>query len=168
MHILSDRMCIMCPVNKEDSILWTVNEWSSFVLFVKAGYLFKSHFPIPCVFPAQRQILPVPITSFVTITYPKLTKQTYSALKKKLEIFAANIEIYFTFRIREFTTAANQISCVLAKFPNSLCFPWQGFLLVIFPVFPAQWVPWTGHIMHILSSLNSQSMRIIWPVCKGH
>ena len=32
----------------------------------------------------------------------------------------------FTFRIREFTTCANKIPCVLAKFPNSLCFPWQG------------------------------------------
>ena len=32
--------------------------------------------------------------------------------------------------------------CVLAKFPNSLCFSWQGIFITILPVFPVQWVPW--------------------------
>ena len=42
----------------------------------------------------------------------------------------------FTWRIREFTTWAKRIPCVLAIFPNSLCFPWQGILLGYFPRFP--------------------------------
>ena len=34
---------------------------------------------------------------------------------------------------------------VLAKFANSLCFPWQGISLDTFRVFPVQWVPWIWH-----------------------
>ena len=74
--------------------------------------------------------------------------------------FASTITISFTFRIRTFTTWANKIPCVslcldkipcvLTKFPNSLCFPWQGFLLAIFPVFPVLWVPC---IIQILSNI---------------
>ena len=32
-----------------------------------------------------------------------------TSFKKKLDIFVTNIEIYFTFRIRKFTTRANQL-----------------------------------------------------------
>ena len=56
----------------------------------------------------------------------KLTLQTYQASKKKLEIFTANTEISFTFRIRKFTTGQTKSLCfpyVLAKCPNPLCFP---------------------------------------------
>ena len=63
-----------------------------------------------------------------------------SIFKLILEIFAANIEISFTFRIREFTTSAIPIPCVLTKFPNSQ-FSLQRICLAIFPVFPVQWVP---------------------------
>ena len=77
-------------------------------------------------------------------------------LEKKWISFAANIAISFTFRFRAFTIWANKIRCVfpvfwqnslcfpcvLTKFPNSLCFPWQGILGAIFPVFPVPWVPW--------------------------
>ena len=79
------------------------------------------------------------------IPYTKLIWQTYPAFLFFFfffffwgggVIFAANIEIPFPVRIREFTTWANQIPCVSAKFPNSLCFPWQGFFFAIFPVFP--------------------------------
>ena len=44
------------------------------------------------------------------------------------------------FIAREFTTWANKIICVMSKFTNSHCFPWQWFLLVTFPVFPV-WGP---------------------------
>ena len=62
--------------------------------------------------------------------------------------FRGKYQNIFTFRIREFTTWTNQIPCVLAKFPNSLCFPWQGFFVAVFPVFPVAWVPCWWHNMY--------------------
>ena len=64
---------------------------------------------------------------FMTITYTKLTLWTYPASKYFGGIFAANIEMSFTFRIREFTTWANKISCVFCDF-------WQHFQIpCVFP-----------------------------------
>ena len=63
-------------------------------------------FEIPCVFP----VFPVPLQIFPVPIYVIF-----------LGLFTANIELSFTFIIREFTTWANQIPCVLAKFPNSMC-----------------------------------------------
>ena len=99
----------------------------------------------PCLFPVPTQIFPVPIFMICDYYIHKTDLADLSSFKTKLEIFAANIEISFTFRISEFTTWANQISYVLAKISNSLCFPWQ-FFFFIFPVFPVQWVPcWRVH-----------------------
>ena len=41
---------------------------------------------------------------FETITYTKPTWQTYATAKKNLELCTANIAIFFTFSMREFTT----------------------------------------------------------------
>ena len=54
-------------------------------------------------------------------------KTALSRSSEKMEIFVANTEIFFTFRIREFTTRANQIPCV---FPVL----WQNFQIpCVFP-----------------------------------
>ena len=82
-------------------------------------------------------------TWLMTITYTKLTWQTYPPSKinwKFLEIFTAKIEISFTFRIKEFTIWAKQIPCVFPVFWQNFQIPWQGILLAISPVFPVQWV----------------------------
>ena len=41
--------------------------------------------------------------------------------------------LLFTFRIRDFTNWVNKIPCALVKFPNSLCFLWQGIYFCHFP-----------------------------------
>ena len=63
-----------------------------------------------------------------------LLKQNWlgSIQLKKIGNFHSKHHNIFTFRIREFTTWANFFG---AKFPNSLCFPWQGFLLKQFSLF---------------------------------
>ena len=52
---------------------------------------------------------------------------TFNFKGKKFEKFAANIAISCIFRLNEFTTWANRIPSVLAKFQNFLNFPWQGY-----------------------------------------
>ena len=64
-----------------------------------AGYPLKFHFQIPCVFPVRPQIFPVSI--YVICDYYVCTKLIQ--LPPKMEIFAANIEISFTLKTREFT-----------------------------------------------------------------
>ena len=80
-----------------------------------------------------------------------------SSFKKKLGIFAANIEIAFTFRIREFTTSANQIPCVFPVFWQNFqipcVFPDRDFFGTIFPVFPVQWV--LGVYIHLYAKGGS-------------
>ena len=76
--IVSDMTCLFIKANSIDDI---------------SGYPLKLYREIPCVFPVQRQIFPVPIY----IIYDYLITYT-------MEIFAANIAISFTIRIREFTT----------------------------------------------------------------
>ena len=79
-------------------------------------------------------------------------------LGKKMKIFVANIAVSFTFRIGEFTTWANKNSlcfpCVLAKFPNSLC-----FFFSIFLVSPVPWVPCIFHVSFNLSPCRMLSSR---------
>ena len=90
---------------------------------------------------------PVPISITCDYYIHKTDLPNLSSFGKKMEIFVANIAISFTFRIREFTTLPNKIACVCPvfvfwqNFQNFLCFAWQGFFLVIFPVFPVPWVP---------------------------
>ena len=116
------------------------------------GHKFRVHTQIafsnslcfPCFFPVQQQIFPVPIYMICDYNIHQTDLANLSSFNFFWEIFSSNFEISFTFRIREYTTWAYQIPCVLAKFPNSLCFPWQGMFLAIFPVFPVfpvQWVP---------------------------
>ena len=102
-----------------------------------AGYPLKLYFQIPCVFPVQSQIFPVPIYIICDYYIDETDLADLSSSWKKMDFFASIIAVSFTFRIREFTTCANQIPCVfpvlrqhslsfpcvLAKFPNSLCFP---------------------------------------------
>ena len=60
----------------------------------------------PCFFPVQPPIFPGPIYIISSFWI------------KKMEIFAANIAIWFTFRIREFTTWANKVPCVFRVWQN--------------------------------------------------
>ena len=108
-------------------------------LFRVATLIFK--FLVYHFFPVQLQTFPVPLCVICNYYRHNTDLADLSSFNTNLEIFIANIKIPFTFRIMEFTTWANQIPCVLAKFPNSLCFPWQGFYLAFSPVFPVQWVP---------------------------
>ena len=109
---------------------------------------------------------PCPTANFRVYFRDLLLLHTQNCLGRDLssykffwEIFAANFKISFTFRIRELTTWANQIPCVLAKFPNSLCFPWQGFFFATFPFFtlfslcsgsPSTYCSITFHYLHLL------------------
>ena len=90
---------------------------------MQSGYPLKLYFQIPYVFPvfslSDLKFSLFQFTSFVTTTSTKLTMQ----LQKNSGIFVANIELFFTFKIREFTTCAKQIPCVLPKLPNFPCFP---------------------------------------------
>ena len=87
-------------------------------------------------------------TWFVTITYTKLTWQTYPA-PQKFESFRHKYWNIFTFRIRAFTTWANQIPCVLAKFPNSFFFVFYHF-----PCFPCA----VGTLQHNVSATFLQKL----------
>ena len=93
---------------------------------VPTQIVFSNSLCFPCVFPVQPPIFPVPIYIICDYYTHKTELADLSSFWKKMEIFVANIAISFTLRISEFTTWANTIPCVLAKFPNSLCFPWQG------------------------------------------
>ena len=57
-----------------------------------------------CLFPVQPQMFPVPIYIICDYYIHKTDLANLSSLNKNLEAFAANIEIYFTFIITEFTT----------------------------------------------------------------
>ena len=101
-------------------------------------------FRIPCFFPVRWQIFPVPIyvINFVTITYTKLTLQTYLASKKQL----TNIIPCFPVFWQNF-----QIPCFLS----------QGIFLAIFPVSPVQWRPWYI-ISDLLIFTGWKKMQIIF------
>ena len=66
-----------------------------------AGYPLELYFQIPCVFLIDCKFS-VPI--YVICDYNILHTQNLCSFNKILEVFAANIEMSFTFRIREFTT----------------------------------------------------------------
>ena len=65
-----------------------------------------------------------------------------------MEIFATNIEIYFTFSLESLNLQLEQTKFRVfpvfwQNFQIPCVFPDREFLLAIFPVFPVQWVPWT-------------------------
>ena len=88
-----------------------------------SGYPLRLHFQIP-VFPAWLQISPVPIYVICDYYINKTDLADLSGLKICWEIFAANFEISFTFRIMEFTTWVNKIPlCFGKKFQIPCVFP---------------------------------------------
>ena len=113
---------------------------------MKTGYPLKLHSQIPCVLPvfsmSNHKFSLCQIIWFVTITYTKLTWQTYPALEKKKK-FATNIKNRY-----------NQGIYNLSK-PNSLCFgkisKFPLFTLTgiffgsFYLFFPVQWVPCEKH-----------------------
>ena len=92
-HLGVDSQCL----GKRKELQVRISRFLSFfrriVLFAVTGYPLKLRFQIPCVFPVRPQIFSV-ICDLADL----------SSFKIDLEIFAANIEIPFTSRIREFTT----------------------------------------------------------------
>ena len=72
---------------------------------IYTGYPLKLHFQIPCVFPVfslSNDKLPIYVICNYNIHKTDLVD--LSSFKIFWEIFTANFEISFTFRIREFTT----------------------------------------------------------------
>ena len=96
---------------------------------------FSNSLCFPCFFSIRLQIFPVPIYVICDYNIHKTDLADISSFKNNWEFVATNIEISFTFRIREFTTRANQIPCILATFPNSL-FSLTGICCDHFPCFP--------------------------------
>ena len=74
-----------------------------YILYI-SGYQLKLDFQISCVFPVRSQIFPVTINMFCDYYIHKTDLADLSSFNFLGEIFTANIEISFTFRIREFTT----------------------------------------------------------------
>ena len=103
-----------------------------------SGCPLKLHFQIPCVFHFSMSDYKFPHVNLrdLWLLHTQNRLGRLIKLRRKLEIFAANIEIPITFRLRELTTWANQIPCVLTQFLNSLCFFLTGNLFGHFPCFP--------------------------------
>ena len=118
------------------------------------GYPLELYFQIPCVFPVQSQIFPVPIFIICDYYIHRTDLADLSSVWEKMEIFVANIAISFTFGIREFT---NKIPCVFPVFWQNFqipcVFPDRDFFLAIFPVFPVPWVPWISAFGSVGSDL---------------
>ena len=136
--------CLMCVEEVVFGLqlpTWRVGPTSKKTIQL-SGYPLKLHFQIPCVFPVQLQIFMICDYYIHKTDLADLSTPPPSLLKKK-EIYVANIEISFIFRIRKFTTCANQIPCAFPVF-------WQNFqipcvfpdreLFLPFPFFPVQWV----------------------------
>ena len=75
-----------------------------FVIAAYSGYPLKLYFQIPCVFPVQLQIFPVPIYIMCDYYIHKTDLADLSSFWEKMDFFAENIAISFTFRIRVFVT----------------------------------------------------------------
>ena len=121
------------------------------------GYPLKLYFKFPVFslfFPCPKANFPCANLCDLWILHTQNLLSRRFNLKKKFGDFHSKFRISFTFRIKVFTTWANQIPCVLAKSSNSLCFPWHNFFFGIFPVFPVHWVP--------CSSLQSVSPCRVW------
>ena len=101
-------------------------------------YPLKLYFKIPCVFPVQSQIFPVPI--YIICEYyihTKLTCRPIQILEKKLKFFAAHITISFTFRIRELNqTKFPVFSLCFGKISKFPVFSLTGIFFCHFPCFP--------------------------------
>ena len=109
------------------------------------GYPLKVHFQISYVFPVfslsdSKFSMCQFIYRFVTVTYTKLTWQTYQAFKKNGH-FRDKFPKYLL------PLESGNLQLKKAKFPvfwqnfQIPSFPCQGLFLAIFPVFPVQWVP---------------------------
>ena len=107
------------------------------------GYPLKMYFQIPLVFPVWLQFFPVPNYIICEYYIHRTDLADLSSFWKKMDFFAtwAN-KIPCVFPV--FKQNSLCFPCVLTTFPNSLCFPWQGYFLAIFPVFPLPWVRCTG------------------------
>ena len=108
------------------------------------GSPLKLHFQIPCVFPVfsllERKFSLCQFTRFVTITYTKLTWQTYPA-SKTIWKFSQQISKYrLPLESRNLQLEQNKFPVFWQKFKIPCVFP-DGIFFVIFPVFPVQWVP---------------------------
>ena len=93
----------------------------------------------PSFFLVLSQISPVPIYFICDLYLRKTDLADLSSFKQNLEIFAANIEIYFTFTIRELEQTKFPVFCPNFQIP--CVFPDRHFFPSIFHVFPVQWVP---------------------------
>ena len=114
-------------------------EWNMQKQGTHSNYIFK--FPVfSQFFPCLTASFPCANLSDLWLLLTKNWLAGSSSFNKFLEIFTANFEISFTFRIREFTTWANQIPCVFPVFWQNFqiycVFPDRELFLVIFPVFP--------------------------------
>ena len=96
-------------------------------LHITPGYPLKLYFQIPCVFPVQQQIFPVQIYIICDYYIHKTDLADLSSFWKKI----GNVHGKYCIILYLYNQGIYNLSrqnflcfpCVLAKFPNSLCFP---------------------------------------------
>ena len=90
---------VICDIHKTE--LADLSSFKKKIVASQSGALFKLVGGYWLVHPTYQKYLVVDV--FSKDSSPRGTGP-FSSFRKKMEIFAANIEISFTFRIREFTT----------------------------------------------------------------
>ena len=109
---------------------------------VPTQILFSNSLCFPCVFPVKPQIFPVSIYIICDDYLYNTDWQIYPASGKKMEIFAANITISFTFRESwNLQLEQTKFPVFWQNFQIPCVFPDRDFFPSIFPVFPVPWVP---------------------------
>ena len=87
-----------------------------------------------CVFPVRPQIFPVPIYMICDYYIHKTNLADLSSFRKKWQ-FSRQLKNIFYLSNQGNYNLSKPNSCFWGKFPNSLCFPWQGIFLGNFPSF---------------------------------
>ena len=104
-----------------------------------SGYPLKLYFQIPCVFPVQSQIFPVPIYIICDYYIDETDLADLSNFWGKNGNFHGKYRSILYLENQGIYNLSKQNSLgfpwVLAKFPNSLCFPSQGIFIGHFPCF---------------------------------